>query len=70
MDYSLWSQERESIWADKPAAMLELRTSTLRHLAASPEEKNRRCVAPYPKRARLCIVARQGHFEKNEAETL
>ena len=70
LDYSLWSQERESIWADKPAAMLELRTSTLRHLAASPDEKNRRCVAPYPTRCRLCIVARQGDFEKNEAETL
>ena len=64
MDCGLGSQARESIWADKPAAMLELRTSALRHQAASPDEKNRRCVAPSPKRARLCIVARQGHFEK------
>ena len=39
LDCGLGSQVRESIWADKPAAMLELRTPILRHLAASPEAK-------------------------------
>ena len=39
LDYGLWSQVRESIWADKPATMLELRTPILRHLAASPDAK-------------------------------
>ena len=70
MDYGLWSQAREPIWSDKPAALLELRTPVLCHLAALLVEKNRECVAASPKRVRLCIVARKGHFGKSAAEAL
>ena len=64
LDYVVWSQAQESIWADKPATMLELRTSILRHLTAFPDEKIHKCVAAFPKRVRLCIEAKGGYFEK------
>ena len=58
-DYGLWSQVR-----GKPATMLELRTSILRHLTAFPDEQIHKCVAAFPKRVRLCIEAKGGYFEK------
>ena len=39
LDYGIWSQVRESIGADRPATMLELRAPIPRHLAAFPEAK-------------------------------
>ena len=69
-EYGAWSQAQESIWADKPATPSELRTFTLRHLAALPDEKIRKSPAASPKRARLYVEAKGGYFEKNDAGAL
>ena len=69
-DSGAWSRVKKSVWAGKPAAMLELRTSALRHLTAFRGSEIRKCVADSPRRVRLRVEAKGVYFGENLAATV
>ena len=63
LDYAVWSQIQESAWQDKPSTHIELRTSAMRHLAASPTDHVESAIRAFPKRLQMRVLEQGGYFE-------
>ena len=64
LDYGIWSQVQEKVWADKSATLINLRASALKHLIEFPTEGIRNSIRTFPKRLRMRIQENGGYFEQ------
>ena len=64
LDYRIWSQVQEKVWADKPATLINLRAPALKHLIEFPTEGIRNSIRTFPKRLRMRIQENGGYFEQ------
>ena len=65
MDYSVWSILEARACAKPHKSLDSLRQALTREWKKMSLEEVRRIVENFPKRLRLCIEAKSGHFETN-----
>ena len=63
LDYGVWNQVQEKVWADKPKSLIELRVSALKHLTTYPNEAINNATQSFPKRLRALVAENRGFFE-------